>query len=122
MRFFSPRRPRSAWSGLNKTRVARLIAEGRMTEAGLTAIDKAQRNDAWTSYDRVEQLTMPRGLKTALRQNAAAMKHFDAFSPSSKKHIYWWIESAKRSETRRNRIVDTVTLAAENRKANQYRR
>jgi uncharacterized protein YdeI (YjbR/CyaY-like superfamily) len=31
---FAPRRPGSNWSALNRTRVRRLLEEGRMTEAG----------------------------------------------------------------------------------------
>ena len=122
MRFFSPRRPRSAWSRLNKTRVARLIAEGRMADAGRAAIGRAKLNGAWALYDGVEELTMPRGLASAFRQNVAAGAFFEAFSPSAKKHIYWWIESAKRLETRTKRIAETVALAEENRKSNQYRK
>lgn len=31
---FSPRRPKSNWTGTNKERARRMIAEGKMTEAG----------------------------------------------------------------------------------------
>ena len=35
---FTPRRPRSHWTELNKERARRLIAQGRMTEAGLARL------------------------------------------------------------------------------------
>jgi uncharacterized protein YdeI (YjbR/CyaY-like superfamily) len=35
---FSPRRPKSNWTETNKERVRRLIAEGKMSEAGLAAL------------------------------------------------------------------------------------
>src|SRR5438128_12542804 len=35
---FTPRRPRSPWSASNRKRVARLIHEGRMTEAGMAVL------------------------------------------------------------------------------------
>jgi uncharacterized protein YdeI (YjbR/CyaY-like superfamily) len=35
---FAPRRPRSNWSALNRTRVRRLLAEGRMTAAGIAVL------------------------------------------------------------------------------------
>jgi uncharacterized protein YdeI (YjbR/CyaY-like superfamily) len=35
---FTPRRPRSNWSAVNRERVRRLIAEGRMTPAGMAAL------------------------------------------------------------------------------------
>ncbi len=35
---FTPRRPRSNWTASNRERAKRLIAEGRMTRAGLDAL------------------------------------------------------------------------------------
>lgn len=35
---FSPRRPKSNWTNTNKERARRLIAEGRMTQAGLASL------------------------------------------------------------------------------------
>ena len=35
---FTPRRPRSPWAASNRARVARLLQEGRMTEAGLAVL------------------------------------------------------------------------------------
>ncbi len=35
---FSPRRPKSNWTDTNKERARRLIAEGKMTEAGFAAL------------------------------------------------------------------------------------
>jgi uncharacterized protein YdeI (YjbR/CyaY-like superfamily) len=44
---FSPRRKGSKWSEINKKRVARLIEEGRMTEAGLVKVDEAKQSGEW---------------------------------------------------------------------------
>jgi uncharacterized protein YdeI (YjbR/CyaY-like superfamily) len=44
---FSPRRKTGNWSERNKGRVARLIEEGRMTEAGLAKIEEAKQNGRW---------------------------------------------------------------------------
>jgi uncharacterized protein YdeI (YjbR/CyaY-like superfamily) len=35
---FTPRRPRSNWSQVNRQRARRLISEGRMTPAGLAVL------------------------------------------------------------------------------------
>jgi uncharacterized protein YdeI (YjbR/CyaY-like superfamily) len=37
---FSPRRPKSNWTETNKERARKMIAEGRMTEAGLVTLPK----------------------------------------------------------------------------------
>lgn len=45
--WLSPRKPKSAWSGLNKERVQRLIDEGLMTEAGLRMVESAKASGTW---------------------------------------------------------------------------
>lgn len=120
MLLFTPRKPKSGWSKLNKTRVEKLLAAGLMTEAGLEKIELAKQNGAWTSLDAVESLTIPPDLQAALDANPTALGHFEQFSKTVKKGILQWIESAKRPETRQKRIDETVMLAAKNEKANQY--
>ncbi|WP_266368175.1 YdeI/OmpD-associated family protein [Tellurirhabdus rosea] len=118
---FTPRKPKSVWSKLNKTRIERLIADGLMTPAGQRCIDIAKENGSWTSLDAIEELIMPADLAEALAANPTARQYFEAFSKSVKKGIYYWIASARRPETRQKRVEETVRLAAENVKANQYR-
>ncbi|MEM8536120.1 MAG: YdeI/OmpD-associated family protein, partial [Chloroflexota bacterium] len=121
MFLISPRNPQSPWSRLNKQRVERLIEQDLMTEAGLAKIEAARQNGAWNQYDDIEDLIIPDDLQIALDANPAAQTNFAAFPPSSKKTILWWIASAKRPQTRAKRIEETVTLAAQNIKANHYR-
>ena len=118
---FTPRKPKSPWSKLNKERVARLIAEGLMTQAGLEKVEAAKQNGTWEQYDEIEDLSLPADLTEALAANPTARANFEAFSPSSLKNILWWIHSAKRPETRARRIEETVRLAAQNLKANHFR-
>ncbi len=118
---YSPRKPKSAWSKLNKQRVEKLIDQGLMTPAGLEKIEASKQDGSWSVLDAVEELTVPPDLEAALTANSAARKYFTAFPTSVKKSILWWIESAKRPETRAKRVEETVTLAARNVRANQYR-
>ena len=118
---FTPRNPKSGWSKLNKQRVKRLIEEGRMTEAGRATIATAKRNGTWTALDAIEALEVPPDLAKALAADKRAASYFDAFSPSSKKIILLWIQSAKRQETRNKRVAETVRQAAQNIKANHPR-
>ncbi len=118
---FSPRKPRSPWSRLNKRRVESLIAAGLMRPAGLAVVEAARADGSWSAYDATEDLTVPDDLASALAADPAAHANFDLFPPSSKKNILWWISSAKRPETRAKRVAETVRLAAENKRANHYR-
>jgi uncharacterized protein YdeI (YjbR/CyaY-like superfamily) len=121
MQLFSPRKPKSPWSKINKQRVEKLIAQGLMTDAGLKKISAAKEDGSWTLYDGVDDLNIPNDLAEAFAANSTAHHNFQAFSPSSRKVILWWIESAKRPETRQKRIAETVRLAEQNIKANHYR-
>ncbi len=121
MLFLSPRRPKSPWSGLNKRRIEKIMAEGLMMPPGQAMIDQAKEDGSWSLYDDIEALVIPPDLAAALEANSAARKYFDRFSDSSKKGILWWIKSAKRPATRQKRIAETVALAAQNIKANHPR-
>ncbi|MBE9008538.1 YdeI/OmpD-associated family protein [Fortiea sp. LEGE XX443] len=112
---FTPRKPKSVWSKLNKQYIEELIEQGLMTQAGLEKIQVAKQDGSWNSLDAIEALTIPIDLKQALEANPSAHLHFEAFSNSLKKNILFWIESAKRPETRLKRIEQTITEAANNR-------
>lgn len=111
----TPRRPTSVWSRSNKDRVERLVAEGRMTEAGLLTVEAAKRNGSWAALDDVDAMILPEDLVAALAADERARMHFEGFTPSRKRMILYWIKSAKRAETRARRIAETVRLAADNR-------
>ncbi len=109
MQKYTPRNERSLWSALNKERVARLIAEGRMTEHGLAKIEAAKRNGCWTRIDAVDRgLEVPRDLLEALEGDREAGKLFARMAPSSRKLFSWWVASARKPETRARRIVETI--------------
>src|ERR1700730_15023429 len=111
MQVFNPRRRKSNWSKLNKERIEKLVANGLMTAIGLEKIELAKKDGSWNKLDDVYAMVIPPDLKKAFATNKKAWKNFDAFSPSSKRGILSWIESAKRPETRQKRIDQTVKSA-----------
>jgi uncharacterized protein YdeI (YjbR/CyaY-like superfamily) len=117
IQYFAPRKKGSPWSRVNKGKIERLLAEGRMTKPGLAKIEQAKQDGSWELYDEIDQLVIPTDLQAALDNDPEALAHFSAFSPSGKKVILWWIKSAKRPETRSARIEKTVSLAKQNIKA-----
>jgi uncharacterized protein YdeI (YjbR/CyaY-like superfamily) len=44
---FTPRRPRSKWSQINRLKVGKLIEEGRMKLAGLREVKRAKADGRW---------------------------------------------------------------------------
>jgi len=116
MQIFTPRKPRSSWSKLNKQRVERLIEAGLMTQAGLDKVEAAKKDGSWNMLDATQNKQIPQDLIDALSSSQKAHDNFMAFSDSSKKMIAAWIEDAKRPETKKRRVNKVVSRAAENKK------
>jgi uncharacterized protein YdeI (YjbR/CyaY-like superfamily) len=110
---FSPRRRGSIWSASNRKRVGHLIAQGKMTEAGLAKVREAQENGEWgAAIFREDTSSLPDDLKRALERNGAVQVNFEKLPASQKKQFLYWILSAKTEKTRQKRIRETVALAA----------
>jgi uncharacterized protein YdeI (YjbR/CyaY-like superfamily) len=106
MQRYTPRKDDSIWSTSNKARVKRLMAAGRMTEAGMAKIRAAKRNGMWTKYDKIDRkVEMPEELIAALDQKPKAKAMFDQLADYHKKMWGGWIADAMRSETRARRIA-----------------
>jgi uncharacterized protein YdeI (YjbR/CyaY-like superfamily) len=119
MQLFTPRKPKSTWSKLNKTRVERLIEDGLMTPPGLAVIETAKANGSWNSLDSVEAFEVPDDLAAAFAKSPKAARNFAAFSPSARKGYLHWVRQAVRPETRAARIAEVVRCCAANLKARQ---
>jgi uncharacterized protein YdeI (YjbR/CyaY-like superfamily) len=109
---FTPRKRGGTWARSNKERVERLIAQGRMTDAGLKAIEAARADGSWDALNDIDDLVVPSDLAAVLAANADAARGFAAMSPSTKKQVLFWVLSAKRPETRARRLEETVRSAA----------
>ena len=44
---FTPRRPRSKWSKVNRVKVSKLIEDGKMKPAGLREVERARAEGRW---------------------------------------------------------------------------
>lgn len=117
----TPRKPTSAWSGINKAKVERLTEAGRMHPAGLAAVERARANGRWQALDAATALREPADLTRALDTATKARTAWDGFPPSTRRAILEWIGGAKRDETRDARIAATVAKAARGERANQWR-
>ena len=110
MQLFTPRKPKSAWSQSNKTRVKRLRAQGLMRSAGEAAIARAKQRGAWTALSAPESQKMTPDLRKALDADPIAQENWPAFTDSQRKQFLYWLHSAKRPETRASRIATIVDL------------
>jgi uncharacterized protein YdeI (YjbR/CyaY-like superfamily) len=108
---FSPRRPRSPWSLINRERAVELIAAGRMRPAGLEQIERAKRDGRWdAAYSSQRTITVPDDLALRLRASPTARRAFESLNASNRFAILYRIEQAKRPETRTRRIERYVAM------------
>ncbi|MCX6842464.1 MAG: YdeI/OmpD-associated family protein [candidate division WOR-3 bacterium] len=114
---WTPRRQGSIWSQVNKARVKRLIADGRMADAGMAAARAAKRSGRWqAAYTSRTAPALPPDLRRALKAVAEVWRNFSRFAPTYRTMYVGWVTDAKRSETRQRRIAAVVRRAHENRK------
>jgi uncharacterized protein YdeI (YjbR/CyaY-like superfamily) len=109
---FSPRRPGSIWSAINRRRVPELEAEGRMTPAGLAVFhgrDKKRQN--LYSFEAKPKDLSP-SFRKRLRANARAWTFFAAQAPGYRRVSSFWVMSAKQEATRERRLVTLLESCA----------
>ena len=120
MQRFTPRKSKSGWSGLNKTRIEKVVAAGLMTKAGFQKIEAAKKDGSWESLDEIyapeDQLMIPADLNKAFSKNKKAKLNFENFPVFTRRQFLYWINSAKRSETKNARIELAVKMCAANKK------
>lgn len=109
---FTPRRPKSTWSKINREKAERLIAEGRMRPAGLAEVERAKADGRWAAaYAGAATATVPDDLAAALDE-AGLRAAFDALSGQNRYAILHRLMTARRPETRARRIEKYVGMLA----------
>jgi len=108
---FTPRRARSKWSKRNRKMAERLIAEGRMSPAGLAEVERARRAGRWEeAYESPSTATVPADFQAALDAEPAAAEFFSGLGSTKRYPFLYRIQDAKRPETRAKRIAEYVEL------------
>ncbi|WP_443064187.1 YdeI/OmpD-associated family protein [Streptomyces sp. NBC_00566] len=114
---FTPRRPRSKWSKVNRDKVTALIEQGRMRPQGQAEIDRAKADGRWeAAYDSAKTATVPDDLAAALTAAPAAAAFFATLDRQNRYAVLYRIQDAKKPETRARRIEKFVTMLAEGEK------
>ena len=114
--YFCPRKRKSTWSKLNKTYIKVLIEKGLMHESGLAKINAAKKDGSWIVLDDVEKGIIPLDLKKDFEKNTKAFNNYQNFTFGQKKSYLYWLNQAKREETRQKRIKEIIRLCAANMK------
>lgn len=114
---FTPRRPRSRWSRIDRDRAMALIEQGRMQPSGLAQIERAKADGRWdAAYESPKTAAVPEDLAAALASNPAAEAAFAKLNSANRYAILYRVQDAKKPETRTRRIAQFVEMLAEGRK------
>lgn len=110
---FTPRRPRSLWSKVNRAKAEALIAAGRMQAGGHAEIERAKADGRWdAAYDSARTAAVPTELQAALDAQPKAKAFFSTLDAANRYAVLWRVQTAKRAETRARRIETLVAMLA----------
>jgi len=108
---YCPRKARSTWSQINRDNVARLIADGRMTEHGLRHVEAARADGRW---DAAYATTMapPADLMEAIAANRAALASYGGLSAQNRFALIFRVINLKTPAARARKIAGFVEMLA----------
>jgi len=117
---FTPRKPGSKWSSINVKRVEDLIKTGRMRPPGLKAFaERKEEKSEQYSYEQKKGPKLDHDFERKLRTNKKAWMFFQAQAPSYQRKASWWVMSAKKDETRQNRLGTLIEASQKGRRLDE---
>ena len=116
---FTPRRKGSIWSKVNVDRYEALTASGQMIPAGVRAYEENKHKSGLYAYEN-EHKELTAAEEKLFRGNKAAWSDWEKRPPSYRRSALHWITSAKRDETRAQRLAELIAVSGEGRRLPQY--
>jgi uncharacterized protein YdeI (YjbR/CyaY-like superfamily) len=108
---FTPRKPKSVWSQINRDHVERLVACGRMTPHGLRHVQAAQQDGRWqAAYAGAKATTMPDDLLQAIAAEPKAQKTFETLNNANRFALAFRLGNLKTAAGRAKRIAAFVDM------------
>jgi uncharacterized protein YdeI (YjbR/CyaY-like superfamily) len=108
---YSPRGRKSIWSQINVDNVARLIAEGRMTEHGLKQVDAAKADGRWDrAYASGKDLKIPADLQAAIDGEPKAREMLGRLSQQNRFALAFRMHHVKTETGRKKKIATFVEM------------
>ncbi|MCW3847624.1 YdeI/OmpD-associated family protein [Sphingomonas sp. LB-2] len=108
---YTPRTKTSIWSQINVDNVARLIAEGRMTEHGLAEVEKAKGDGRWDrAYASGKGMAIPDDLQAAIDAEPAAKAMLAKLSAQNRFALAFRTHNMKTEAGRAKKIAGFVEM------------
>ena len=113
---FTPRRPKSIWSQVNRDHIARLTDAGRMTPHGQKHVDAAKADGRWAAaYAPMRNATpdtLPDDLRTAIEASSRARKTFKTLGKTNLFALAFRTNNMKTPAGRAKKIAELVAMLA----------
>lgn len=108
---YTKRRPKSIWSKINVDNVARLTAEGRMTEHGLREVEAAKADGRWDrAYASGKEMTIPDDLQAAIDADPEAKAMLAKLSAQNRFALAFRLHNLKTEAARKRKIEQFVDM------------
>ncbi len=110
---FTPRRPRSLWSRVNRDKIEQLEIDQRMQAPGVAEVERAKADGRWArAYESASRIAVPADLESALDANPKAALFFGALNANNRYAVLHRVHTAIKPETRAARIAKFVAMLA----------
>ncbi|MFA6265144.1 MAG: YdeI/OmpD-associated family protein [Pseudolabrys sp.] len=108
---YSPRKRTSVWSQINVANVARLIAEGRMTEHGQAHVETAKADGRWArAYKSGKDMKIPADLQKAIDAEPKAKAMLGKLSAQNRFALAFRTHNMKTPAGRKKKIEAFVAM------------
>ena len=112
---FTPRRPGSKWSQVNRRRMRELQAEGLLAPPGLAAWKAASKQPAGYSFES-KPTALAKRYRTQFAANAKAHAYFQQEAPWYRRVTTFYVMSAKQEQTRQRRLEQLIACCEQQRR------
>jgi uncharacterized protein YdeI (YjbR/CyaY-like superfamily) len=113
---FTPRRPKSLWSQINRDNVARLSTAGRMTPHGQRQVDAAKADGRWDAayapMRTLSEASLPADLRAAIHANPRARKKLATRGRMDLFALAFRTNNMKTAAGRAKKIAELVAMLA----------
>jgi uncharacterized protein YdeI (YjbR/CyaY-like superfamily) len=108
---FTPRKPKSRWSDINRQHVQRLAAAGRMTPHGEKQVEAAKADGRWdAAYASSSNMQMPPDLLAAIKADPKAFATFQTLNRINLYALAYRTSTLKTEAGRQKRIQAFVDM------------
>ena len=108
---FTPRKPASKWSKINKEKVLKLIEDGKMKPSGMAVIEISKKKGTWdNAYESQKNTKIPDDLQAELDKNPDAAEFFSSLKSVNRYAIIYRLQTSRTPELRAKKLAEFIEM------------